>query len=375
MKYTFFYLAAAACMLASCSNDSIKVVVENSMDFDRKGELVEVKTDLLKADFSTRNYVLKDAAGAEIGYQLSESNGAKVLLFQADVAAKSSTTYTLVEGNPQAVAKKTAARYVPERKDDFAWENDLAAYRMYGPALANEYPSNGADVWMKCTEEPIMDKFYADDLERGISYHVNNGLGLDCYDVKHTLGAGGITPFTSQQLWIGNHYDRYAIIETGPLRSVFTLTYDSVQVEDTWYQEVLTITTDAGSMLNKAVVRYTGVDKPMKLAGGITLHNGGGIGFADVNHKVLALAEDAVSNGGVPQGRSYVGIYMPESNEDPFEKENHLIIVADYTVGTDFTYYFGGGWSEWKYPTDEDWSDALVRFSQAKKEPLKVVIR
>jgi hypothetical protein len=374
MKHTFSYLAACACLLASCSSDSAKVVVENTLDFDRKGELVEVETAGLKADFSSKTYILRNADGAETGYQLSVSNGSQVLLFQADVAAKSSATYTLVEGRPQAVAKKTTARFVPERKDDFAWENDFAAYRMYGPALAGEYPSNGVDIWMKCTEEPIMDKFYADDLERGISYHVNNGLGLDCYDVRHTLGAGGIAPYTSK-LWIGNHYDRYKVIETGALRSVFSLTYDSVQVEDAWYQEVLTITADAGSMLNKAIVNYKGTDKPFKLAAGITIHNGEGIGFADVNHKVLALAEDAVSNGGVPQGRSYVGIYMPEAAGDPFEEDNHLIIMGDYKVGTDFTYYFGGGWSKWNFSTDNDWSDALVRFSQAKNEPLKVAIR
>ena len=29
----------------------------------------------------------------------------------------------------------TYARFVPEREDDFAWENDLVAFRAYGPAM------------------------------------------------------------------------------------------------------------------------------------------------------------------------------------------------------------------------------------------------
>jgi hypothetical protein len=39
-------------------------------------------------------------------------------------------------------------RAVPERKDDFAWENKIVAYRIYGPALeATGEISSGIDVW------------------------------------------------------------------------------------------------------------------------------------------------------------------------------------------------------------------------------------
>jgi hypothetical protein len=372
MKHTLLF-STIVCLMISCSPEQIQIVVENTLDFERKGEIVEIATDRLKADFLTQSYLLKDAKGVEVGYQLSENKGSQVLLFQSDVPAKASVTYTLVKGTPAPVAVKTHARYVPERKDDFAWENDLAAYRMYGPALANENPSNGVDLWLKCTGEPVMDKFYADELERKISYHVNNGSGLDCYDVKHTAGAGGIAPYTSK-LWVGNQYDRYEVNESGALRSTFTLTYDSIQVEDTYYEEVITITADAGSMLNKAVVRYKGVDKPFKPGAAITLHNGKGTTFADEQHKVIAYAEDAVSNAGVPEGRNYVGVYVPAATGSPIEEDYHFILLGNYKVGDAFTYYFGGGWSKWKFPADKDWFDALVRFSQAKNEPLRVLV-
>jgi hypothetical protein len=183
MKQSIF-LIAFIFLLMSCASESTKITVENTLDFDRNGEIVEVETAGLKADFNAKSYILKDSKGVEVGYQLSADSSR--LIFQAEVPAKSSATYTLTEGTPGPVAAKTHARFVPERKDDFAWENDLAAYRMYGPALAGENPSNGVDLWLKCTDVPVMDKFYADELEREISYHENHGEGLDCYDVKHT---------------------------------------------------------------------------------------------------------------------------------------------------------------------------------------------
>jgi hypothetical protein len=367
MKNLFLFLLC--CSIFSCSAKPVKIVVENTLDFDRKGEIVEVEIAQLAADFKAKSYILKTADGKEVAYQLSAANGTALLIFQADVPAKSATTYNLVEGTPAPATVKTDAHFVPERKDDFAWENDLAAYRMYGPALADEYPSNGVDLWLKNTEKPVMAQFYADELQRGISYHVNHGLGLDCYDVKHTMGAGGIAPYTSK-LWIGNHYDHYEILETGPLRSVFTLVYDSVLVEDTYYKQTITITADAGSVLNKALVRYEGIEKPLRLAGGIYLHKEKAITFFDKENKMIAYAENAVSNAGVPEGRNYVGVYMPTATGDPIEEDNHYAILSDYQAGSEFVYYFGGGWSKWQFPTDEDWIKALIQFSQAKKTPL-----
>jgi hypothetical protein len=240
--------------------------------------------------------------------------------------------------------------------------------------LANENPSNGVDLWLKCTDSLVMDKFYADELEREISYHVNHGLGLDCYAVGHTMGAGGIAPYTTQA-WIGNHYDRFEIKAAGPLRSVFTLTYDSIQVDNVYYKEILTITADAGSLMNKAVVRYEGVEMPLKLAAGIFLHKEKGQLFSTEDKQAIAYAENAVSDAGVPQGQNYVSVYIPGADGGTLEENNHLILLKNYTVGTDFVYYFGGGWSEWKFPTAENWFKATETFSQLRNAPLKVTVQ
>lgn len=371
MKNIFLLLSIL--LLASCEKPII-ITVENQLDFDRNGELAEVQTKALKADFANQSYVLKNEKGQEVPYQLLTEGVNSVLIFQADVPAGKSSVYTLEKGRPAPVVAKTHARQVPERKDDFAWENDFAAYRMYGPALAPENPSNGVDLWLKCTDSLVMDKFYADELERHISYHVNHGLGLDCYAVGHTMGAGGIAPYTAQA-WIGNHYDRFEVKVAGPLRSIFTLTYDSILVDNVYYKEILTITSDAGSLMNKAVVRYEGQETPLKLAAGIFLHKEKGQLFTSEDKQVIAYAENAVSDAGVPQGLNYVGVYIPCADGGTLEENNHFMLLSNYAIGKDFTYYFGGGWSRWKFPEANDWFQATVRFEQTQETPLKVTVQ
>ncbi|MDR1631603.1 MAG: DUF4861 domain-containing protein [Dysgonamonadaceae bacterium] len=363
-----------AILMVSCTPEPVKITVENPLDFDRNGEMVEVRTKALKADFVNQTYVLKNEKGEEIPYQLWTEGSDSLLIFQADVPGGKSSIYTLEKGTPAPVAAKTHARQVPERKDDFAWENDLAAYRMYGPALAPENPSNGVDLWLKCTDSLVMDKFYADELERGISYHVNHGLGLDCYSVGHTMGAGGIAPYTGQA-WIGNHYDRFEVKAAGPLRSVFTLIYDSIRVDKVYYKAILTVTADAGSLMNKAVVRYEGPDAPLKLAAGIFLHKEKGRLFSSEDKQVIAYSENAVSDAGIPQGLNYVGIYIPGADGGTLEENDHFMLLKKYSPGQDFVYYFGGGWSQWKFPTADDWFDAVVRFGLVRKAPLKAGVQ
>ena len=44
---------------------------------------------------------------------------------------------------------RVMARYVPERADDFVFENNLIAGRFYGEALEGNPTSPGIDVWVK----------------------------------------------------------------------------------------------------------------------------------------------------------------------------------------------------------------------------------
>ena len=374
-KIGFFILASLLLVSGAFAQHSI--VVTNSTGIDRKGEIVEVSIAALKVSFETKSYVLKNKSNKEVAYQLIYNGNKKpqTLIFQADVKPNSSSAYSLVAGIPAVVKAKTFARFVPERKDDFAWENDIAAYRMYGPALANENPSNGVDFWAKCTNDLIVDEFYNGEDKKGISYHIDHGHGLDFYKVAHTLGCGGIAPYATGKLWVGDHYNSYKVVEAGPLRSVFTLTYDSVKVGNMLYKEELTITTNAGSILNKGVVKLTGPAQKMELAAGIYLHDDKGVLKQSLANGTTAYAEAAVSDAKVPSGRNYVGVYIPAKVNKAFKESEHGLITSSYKAGNTFTYYFGGGWSKWLYPTDNDWFKGINRFAEANRKPLKVSVK
>lgn len=83
-------------------------------------------------------------------------------------------------GIAQTNAPRTFARFVPERSDDFAWENDLIAFRAYGPALREGKENSGIDCWLKRVNYPIINKWYVQS-EQGKSYHKDHGEGCDNY--------------------------------------------------------------------------------------------------------------------------------------------------------------------------------------------------
>ena len=259
----------------------------------------------------------------------------------------------------EAVQPKVYGRYVPERKDDFAWENEYAAFRMYGPALRPENPSNGVDLWLKASPELVVDSFYYREHVLGMPYHINYGKGLDCYKVGHTCGAGGLVVIANDTTWIGGAYDRWEILEQTPQRLVFRLEYDSLQVDGSVLQEQITITAEAGEPMNKAEVVITGAyTGEMLVGGGIYMHDT--IDHFEVYEELgtVFYEEEALSdktaakmnydyNGSTSQGRIYLTVRTPEATITDIQAGN-LVAVKPYTLGDTLTYFFGATWSEWK---------------------------
>ncbi len=256
-------------------------------------------------------------------------------------------------------AAKVYGRYVPERKDDFAWENEYAAFRMYGPALRPENPSNGVDLWLKASPELVVDSFYYREHVLGLPYHINYGKGLDCYKVGHTCGAGGLVVIADDQTWIGGAYDRWEIIEQTPDKFVFRLEYDSLLVAGHILQESITITAEAGEPMNRADVVLTGnYDGELLVGGGIYMHDT--IDHFEVYEELgtVYYEENALSdktaaqmnydfNGSTSQGRIYLTVRTPDATVTDIQDGN-LIAVKDYQLGDTLTYFFGATWSEWE---------------------------
>ena len=89
------------------------------------------------------------------------------LIFQADFGPNETKTFTLTSGAKREYSKedfRAYGRFVRERFDDFAWENDRIAHRTYGKALitwkGEPLTSSAIDIWSKRTEKLVINDWY-----------------------------------------------------------------------------------------------------------------------------------------------------------------------------------------------------------------------
>ena len=141
---------------------------------------------------------------------------------------------------------------MPERKDDFAWENDHIAFRIYGQRLEDELVSSGVDIWCKRTRSLIVDRWYKLN-----NYHKDKGEGLDCYTVGPARGCGGTAIFKEGKLYASRNFTKSRIIASGPIRFIFELTYELWEAGGMKVAETKRITLDAGQNLNRFDCTFT----------------------------------------------------------------------------------------------------------------------
>lgn len=268
-------------------------------------------------------------------------------------------------------------REAPERKDDFAWENQVVAYRVYGPALeaAGEITS-GIDVWSKRIPNFVIDSFYKRDLEGSrthqpmLSYHKDNGQGLDSYDVGPSRGCGGTAVWADGKLFVSKNYTRQTMLANGPIRFAFELSYAPWVANGHSVSETKRITLDAGSHLNKIVSTFTfDGNQKLDLAAGLAIHEG-----ADAT---LPKGGTIASVWDTPQdpsaGRIATGlISMPAEHAKTITAAHHALMLFERSSGEPFTSFAGSGWSKADMPTQAAWDAYLEKFQQLQLHPVVI---
>ncbi|MEO5714828.1 MAG: DUF4861 family protein, partial [Luteolibacter sp.] len=157
---------------------------------------------------------------------------------------------------------RTFARFVPERADDFAWENDLAAFRTYGPALRSAAENSGFDCWFKRVPYPILDKWYMEDRLKlpygkvNKSYHEDHGEGHDEYHVGNSRGCGGISVWVDGEMHDSDTFIAQRVISSTPEKTVFELDYAS-DLNGKVLRETKRITIIMGQRLFQCDSRFT----------------------------------------------------------------------------------------------------------------------
>jgi hypothetical protein len=363
-------------LLAGCATGGVRVTVSNPLPVERKSETVEIAINDITSRIENVNpgkVIVVDSKGKEITSQLVyEGNPAPVkLIFQVNIPANGKSDYTIKKGLPKKYIQMAYGRFVPERMDDYAWENDRIAFRIYGTALIKkDGPSNGLDVWVKRTNDTIINKWYREYLAGKNSYHNDNGTGCDCFKVGRTLGAGAMAPFVNDSLWLGINFVSWKTLDNGPIRTSFMLFYQPFDVNGEPVTETRIFSLDAGSQLNLITENYSGISKPFTVAAGIAERPEGRIVGKAADKGYIAYALDDGKNGPL-----YVGTVIPSGVTGITESDSHLLIEEVYTPGTSLSYYSGAGWSKWGFENDQTWLNYLDSFYLRLHNPLKVTIK
>ncbi len=372
MKRIFLTTAVLA-LFGACTAKapSMKVEVSNPLDVERVKETVELSW----ADVASRlnnetpeNVIVLDSKGKQVPSQVifNGKTEPQMVIFQATVAPNGKSDYKVTVGQREEYTPQAYGRYVPERKDDWAWENNKVGYRMYGPALENETITHGVDVWVKRTENLVINKWYKET-----NYHKDNGDGMDCYKTGATLGGGGAAPFVDGKLWMPRNYASQRSLDNGPIRTSFELTFAPYAINGDSVAFVKHISLDANTRFTKVVQSFSGNFKSIDLAAGVIVHT--------------PTAPKIVSDG-------YVCLYEPasdsrEGNEGDMglavimrggkgvEALDHILEVQSVSPGGSVIYYHGSGWSKGGVPDAATWEAMVKAEANALNNPLVVKIK
>lgn len=276
----------------SCTpkKDLVEVTITNNLDIERISETVEIDCHSISSllqKYEGNQIIVTDEYGKSLLSQFIDEDGDEqvdLLIFQSDFKPNEHKHFH-IEGTKETSEKveskiSTYARFVPERIDDFAWENDKVAFRTYGPkaqAITESGEpggtlSSGIDCWLKRVDYPIIDKWYKQDLEEGLSYHKDHGEGLDNYHVGPSRGTGGIGIWIDESLAISKNYQTWKIIANGPIRTIFELDYGTWNAGELNVKEIKRISIDLGSNLFKNTLKIGIPSELPNVALGVTLH-------------------------------------------------------------------------------------------------------
>lgn len=294
------------------------------------------------------------------------------LLFQADFSPNQSRRFLLFPASslpPQAAPDvKVHARHVPERFDDFAWESDRIAHRLYGPAILkapNEHVSSGIDVWVKRVRTPIVDLWY----KRG-EYHTDHGEGLDNYDVGTGRGCGGEEILAGGKAFAAPVYSSWTLLADGPLRAAFELRYDGWNAAGRHVAETKRFSIDAGS-------NFTRVESVYAASGGAPLEIGVGIaqrkGDGRLTKNEAAGWMSYWQPEKAPNGHTACAVLIPGQATRSTMLGEDALLVGQATPGRPFVHYLGGGWSKsGDFADAQAWEAKVANMAARAAQPLKV---
>lgn len=387
ISFLSILLALASCQSETQNNS---FTVTNTLGHARSTEVVKVPGELLKLEEgqSVEDFGIEDESGNLQVVQYIDQNQdglADEIIFQPTVPATGTARYSvkkLIEGEPNPESQKSCfSRFVPERTDDYAWENDKVAFRTFGPTAQQMKEegvpggtlTSGIDCWLKKVEYPIINRWYKKYETNSNAYHEDTGEGLDNFHVGISRGCGGIAVKGGEEFYTSKNFTHYKTLTNGSLRTAFELDYApwSIGGSDTVHS-TNQVSLDLGNQLSRFEVSARGTDT---LYAGLTLHENDG--------KVTVDSLDGWVSYYQPHGDSYLataivaapGYYIGSELVETEVKDLSHVYARLSVQDEKSIYYTGFYWQKsGQFKGPKEWEAYLTRFAAQLTNPLTVAI-
>ncbi|HEV2837286.1 MAG TPA: DUF4861 family protein, partial [Pyrinomonadaceae bacterium] len=299
-----------------------------------------------------------------------------LLIFQSDFAPGETKTFVVFAGKKREYTRedfRAYGRFVRERFDDFAWENDRIAHRTYGKALitwkGEPLTSSAIDIWSKRTSKLVINDWYMVD-----NYHTDLGEGVDAYSAGPTRGCGGSGIWANEQLFIPKNFVDSRVLANGPIRVVFELVYEPFEVNGVQVSKVLRVSLDGGSQLNhfEAFYRRASGNEPLAVAIGLKKVKDEQKEFRAERGR-LTIWEPMEKNLGM-QGLAVVA-RRADIDKVAEDKLNHLLVLKPSST-VPVSYWAGFAWDRaGKITSATDWNRYVDNFAEARRSPIEVLVK
>lgn len=269
-------------------------------------------------------------------------------------------------GCKSAPEVKVMARYVPERADDFVFENNLVAGRFYGEALEGNPTSPGIDIWVKLPGKLVADQWYKGAMEDPDYYHHDHG-GKDCYKVSVSLGGGASAPLVDGKLcYPATNYRSFDMLEESPEKVVFVLHYPAWEASETVsvsLDKKVTVTADSYFCNVEDTYTFTGTET-LTIAAGVNRHPAQETLVEErLGSGYYALWEHASDQSIEPEdGMLGVAVVVPDAGESFVTEDGiHGICTREIRSGEAFRYSFGSCWSKGEIKDADAWFNIVSK--------------
>jgi hypothetical protein len=375
IKFLFYQLFLIA-FVAGCNAPQSGYGVSNSTEFVVKDKAVvltfEEVNGYLSEPIGGNHIVVVDAEGNRLPAQCDDLNGDgkwDEMAFLVDLdAGETQTLYfnAVPESELPDFPKRTNIRF-GYKKEPFmevtdedrlkstdsptisevfqmegpAWENDMVGFRNYFDAR------NGIDIYGKKSSGMVLDSTGI----RGQNYHEMDDWGMDILKVGNSLGAGAIGIRVGDVISSVGECERgtYRFVTEGPVRAIFELGYEGVQVADRSYDLTHRISIYAGDLFYRSELLVEGLQGDEELVTGIV----------NMKQKEAFEMQESGFNIVASHGtQAYLGehlgmaLLVPESrfvefSESPDEGEGivetHMVAI-NLKADVPAQYYFFSGW-------------------------------